>query len=164
MSYPVIYIMGVSGSGKTTIGKLLAQKTGYPFYDADDFHSIENKAKMKAGIPLTDDDRRPWLDSIHNFVVEEIKTHPIILVCSALKQCYRERLSELIENNCHWFFLEGDYNTILDRLNHRSNHYMPASLLQSQFNTLEIPQNATRLNIQLSPEQITEIILAELKR
>ena len=162
MNYPVIYIMGVSGSGKTTIGKLLAQKTGYPFYDADDFHSIENKKKMNAGIPLTDDDRWPWLNSMHNFVVEEIQTHPVILVCSALKQCYREKLSELIEDNCHWFFLDGDFNTIQDRLNNRSEHYMPASLLQSQFDALEIPKHATRIDIRRSPEEITESIIEEL--
>jgi len=163
MSYPVIYIMGVSGSGKTTIGKLLSEKTGFPFYDADDFHSPENKDKMNTGIPLTDEDRRPWLDNIHDFVVEAITTHPVILVCSALKQHYRERLSESMEDNCQWIFLEGGFNTILDRLNKRAGHYMPASLLQSQFDALEIPQGATRIDICQSPEEITTAIIAGLK-
>ena len=156
--------MGVSGSGKTTIGEILSQKTGYPFYDADDFHSPENKAKMIAGIPLTDEDRQPWLNSINNFVVEANKKHPVILVCSALKQHYREKLTESIENNCHWIFLEGDFNTILDRLNNRTGHYMPALLLQSQFDALEIPQDSTRIDIRISPEEITETILLKLKR
>ncbi len=163
MSYPVIYIMGVSGSGKTTIGKLLSQKTGYPFYDADDFHSIENKAKMNAGIPLTDEDRQPWLDGINNFVVEANKKHPVILVCSALKKRYRERLSESIEDNCQWIFLEGDFNTILGRLNSRADHYMPASLLQSQFAALEIPQDANRIDIRNTPEEIIQTIRTKLK-
>lgn len=147
MSYPVVYIIGVSGSGKTTIGKMLSQKTGYPFYDADDFHSVENKNKMNAGIPLTDEDRQPWLDRIYHFVIEANKKQPVILVCSALKQHYRERLSESIEDNCHWIFLEGAFNIIWDRLNNRAEHYMPASLLQSQFDALEIPQDATRIDI-----------------
>ena len=162
MSYPAIYIMGVSGSGKTTIGKILSYKTGYPFYDADDFHSPENKAKMNAGFPLTDVDRWPWLDSINNFVVEVIKKHPVILGCSAVKKCYRERLSKSIEDSCQWIFLEGDFNTILSRLNKRTGHFMPASLLQSQFDALEIPQNATRIDIRNSPEEIAETILANL--
>lgn len=156
--------MGVSGSGKTTIGKILSEKTGFPFYDADDFHSPENKAKMNAGIPLTDEDRRPWLDHIHDFVVEAISTHPVILVCSALKQQYRERLSESVEDNCQWIFLDGDFDTILNRLNKRAGHYMPASLLQSQFDALEIPQDATRIDIRQSPEEITATIIAKLKR
>ncbi len=163
MSYPVIYIMGVSGSGKTTIGKILSQKTGYPFYDADDFHSLENKSKMNAGIPLTDEDRWPWLDSINHFVVEANKKKSVILVCSALKKSYRKRLSEMIEDNSRWFFLDGDFNTILDRLNNRGDHYMPASLLQSQFDALEIPQNATRIDVRKAPDEIIKTILATLK-
>ncbi len=155
--------MGVSGSGKTTIGKLLSQKTGYLFYDADDFHSIENKAKMNAGIPLTDKDRQPWLDRINNFVVEANKKHPVILVCSALKQRYRKRLSESIEDDCQWIFLEGGFNTILKRLRNRANHYMPASLLQSQFAALEIPQDATRIDIQKTPDEIIKTIMTKLK-
>jgi len=163
MSYLVIYIMGVSGSGKTTIGKILSEKTGYPFYDADDFHSLENKAKMNAGIPLTDEDRQPWLDSIHHFIAEANKKHPMILVCSALKQRYRKRISEMIEDNCQWIFLEGDFNTILNRLNSRADHYMPPSLLQSQFDALEIPQNATRIDVRKAPDEIIKTILAILK-
>ena len=150
--------MGVSGSGKTTIGLQLADKTGYPFYDADDFHSKKNIAKMQAGMPLTDDDRWPWLDTIHDFVMAQEEHHPIILVCSALKQQYRERLSKSIEARCRWVFLAGDYTTILNRLQSRDSHYMPPSLLQSQFDALEIPQDAISIDIQQSPEEIVEII------
>jgi 6-phosphogluconate dehydrogenase len=164
MSNPVIYIMGVSGSGKTTIGKILSEKTGYTFYDADDFHSQDNKAKMNIGLPLTDEDREPWLDNIHHFVVEAIKKNPVILVCSALKQRYRERLSDSVEDNCRWIFLEGDFNTIFARLNNRAGHFMPASLLQSQFDALEIPQDAIRIDIHMSPEEIAETIISNLKR
>lgn len=163
MQHIVIYIMGVSGSGKTTIGEQLSARTGYPFYDADNFHTKENKDKMKAGIPLTDEDRWPWLENIHQFVVEKITTVNIILVCSALKQVYRNRLSKSIEENCRWIFLQGDYNTILDRLKGRSGHYMPATLLRSQFDALEVPANAIRVNIGLSPEIIIDDIVSKIK-
>jgi carbohydrate kinase (thermoresistant glucokinase family) len=162
MQYKVIYIMGVSGSGKTTIGWQLSARTGYPFYDADNFHTKENKDKMKAGIPLTDEDRWPWLENIHDFVVEKIATHHIILVCSALKQVYRNRLSKAIEQNCRWIFLQGDYNTILDRLKSRSGHYMPATLLRSQFDALEVPVNAISVDIKLAPEIIIDTIISKI--
>jgi len=154
--------MGVSGSGKTTIGQQLSDRTGYPFYDADNFHTKKNKDKMNAGIPLTDDDRRPWLENIHDFVVEKIATHDIILVCSALKQVYRDRLSKTIEENCRWVFLQGDYNTILERLNRRKGHYMPPTLLKSQFDALEVPANAIRIDIKLTPETIIENIVSKI--
>ncbi len=164
MQHKVIYIMGVSGSGKTTIGQLLSKKTGYPFFDADDFHSDINKAKMHQGIALTDEDRWPWLETIHQFVIEKIATENIILVCSALKKAYRERLSKSIENNCEWFYLEGDYKTIEDRLSHRKGHYMSPGLLQSQFDTLEIPATAKRIDITLSPDAITDGIISSINK
>ena len=151
--------MGVSGSGKTTIGKQLSDRTGYAFYDADDFHSEENKAKMNAGIPLTDEDRWPWLDNMYSFVVEKIKTANIIMVCSALKQVYRERLSRSISNNCKWIFLQGEYNTIMERMNNREGHYMPATLLQSQFDALEIPADAIYIDIKQTPADIVASII-----
>ncbi len=160
MQHKVIYIMGVSGSGKTTIGRQLSEKTGYPFYDADAFHTKENVAKMNAGIPLTDEDRWPWLKNIHDFVMEKIATNNIILVCSALKQVYRERLSNAMEENCRWVFLQGDYDTILERLKSRTGHYMPAALLQSQFDALEVPANALRIDIKQPPENIIGQIIS----
>lgn len=154
--------MGVSGSGKTTIGEQLSDRTGYPFYDADSFHTGENKKKMNASIPLTDEDRWPWLDNIHAFVVEKIATENIIMVCSALKHAYRKRLSESIEENCKWIFLQGDYNTIMDRLQKRKGHYMPASLLRSQFDALEVPASAIKVDIRLAPEVIVDDIIAKI--
>ncbi|MEJ7586854.1 MAG: gluconokinase [Ferruginibacter sp.] len=162
MEYKVIYIMGVSGSGKTTIGQQLASRTGYPFYDADNFHTKENITKMNAGIPLTDEDRWPWLENIHDFVVKTIATQNIILVCSALKQVYRDRLSKAIEGKCCWIFLQGDYPTILERLNSRRGHYMPVTLLRSQFETLEVPDDALRVDINLSPGRIIDDIILRI--
>ncbi|MEO6229260.1 MAG: gluconokinase [Ferruginibacter sp.] len=162
MQHKVIYIMGVSGSGKTTVGQKLSKKTGYQFYDADDFHSAENKAKMKQGIALTDQDRWPWLENIHQFVIEKLKTENIILGCSALKKVYRKKLSQSIEKNCRWFFLEGDYKTIQGRLEHRKGHYMSPGLLQSQFDALEIPATAKRIDIKLSPDAITDSIISSI--
>ena len=154
--------MGVSGSGKTTIGQQLSARTGYPFYDADNFHTKENIAKMNTGIPLTDEDRWPWLENIHDFVIENIDTENIILVCSALKQTYRDRLSKSIKKNCRWIFLQGDYDIILERLKRRSDHYMPPILLQSQFDTLEVPSDVVQVDIRLSPEAIIDDIILKL--
>jgi 6-phosphogluconate dehydrogenase len=134
--------MGVSGSGKTSIGQLLAAKTGYAFYDADQFHPQSNIDKMKAGLPLTDEDRWPWLVNINNFATEKITSTSIIIGCSALKQVYRDLLSKEIEQHCKWIFLKGNYETILGRMEKRADHYMPTSLLQSQFDILEVPTNA----------------------
>ena len=160
--HTVIYIMGVSGAGKTTIGKLLAAKTGFSFYDADDFHSQQNKEKMKAAIPLTDEDRRPWLESIHNFVATAIANCSVIIACSALKEVYRNVLCGQIKDNCRWVFLNGDFNVIQERLQHRKGHYMPPELLQSQFDTLELPAHAIVIDIALSPEKITSEIINQL--
>lgn len=159
----VIYIMGVSGSGKTTIGQQLSARTGYRFFDADDFHSPANIAKMNAGIPLTDEDRWPWLQAIHNFVTGALAAENIILVCSALKAAYRKKLSAGIEDHCRWVFLNGDYETILRRLQNREGHYMPPSLLQSQFEALEPPADAITIDIAQSPETIVNTILAGIQ-
>ncbi|MEO7767348.1 MAG: gluconokinase [Ferruginibacter sp.] len=164
MQYHVIYIMGVSGSGKTTIGKQLSERTGYSFYDADNFHTKENIAKMNAGNPLTDEERWPWLENIHDFVSKTIGSHNIILVCSALREVYRRRLSRGIEDKCRWVFLQGDYNTIQARLNLRKDHYMPVALLKSQFDTLEIPANAITADILLPPEDIVDSIISKIIR
>ena len=164
MPYQVIYITGVSGSGKTTIGQQLAAKTGYPFYDADNFHPQKNIDKMKAGQPLTDEDRWPWLDNLHDFVTEKIKSGNIILACSALKEVYRSRLSKGIEQYCRWVFLHGTYDTIKHRLQGRVGHYMPGALLQSQFEALEPPANAIQVDIAVPPEVIVDQIILNLNR
>lgn len=157
----LIIIMGVSGSGKTTVGKLLAEKTGWPFYDADSFHSKENVAKMHAGIPLADEDRWPWLDSMNEFAKKELPGTNIIFTCSALKEIYRLRLCTGIEDSCRWVFLKGNYDTILKRMQLRQ-HYMPASLLQSQFDLLEEPKNALVEDVSQSPEVIVQNIYNSL--
>ena len=159
MPNKVIIIMGVSGSGKTTIGKMLAEKTRFEFYDADNFHPKENIEKMQAGIPLTDEDRWPWLDNMNNFAKEKIKTGNVIVTCSALKEIYRLRLCKGIETSCRWIFLKGTYDMILQRMQQRKEHYMPASLLQSQFDALEEPTGAITEDISQSPEIIVQRII-----
>ncbi len=156
--------MGVSGSGKTTIGELLCEKTGWPFYDADSFHSKENIDKMKAGIPLTDEDRWPWLDSMNNFAIEKIQATNIILACSALKEIYRLRLCNGITNNCCFVFLKGDYDTIINRLQNRQQHYMPATLLQSQFDALEEPTGVIAVDIMQPTETIVQQIITAISK
>lgn len=162
MSNLAIIIIGVSGSGKTTVGEMLAAKTGYEFYDADNFHPQKNIDKMKAGHPLTDEDRWPWLDNMHDFITEKLKSNNVILACSGLKEIYRKRLSKGIEQQCKWVFLKGDYNTIVERMKRRKEHYMPASLLQSQFNDLQIPQDAIEADIKLPPGMIVNYIISKL--
>lgn len=153
--------MGVSGSGKTTIGKLLQQKTGIPFYDADDFHSQANKEKMKAGHPLTDEDRAGWLEKINSLALQQTKLAGAIIACSALKEKYRRMLSNGLTKPV-WIFLEGDYETIAGRMKNRTQHFMPESLLQSQFESLEIPLDALQISIEKAPAEIVEMIYAYL--
>jgi 6-phosphogluconate dehydrogenase len=162
MQHQLIVIMGVSGSGKTTIGKLLAQQAGFKFYDADSFHPAANVNKMQAGQPLTDEDRWPWLDEMNTFARQQLPQQNIVLACSALKDKYRQRLAQHIEANCKWIFLNGDYSTIYNRLQQRQNHYMPPGLLQSQFNDLEIPANAISIDIQQQPAKIVQFILSKI--
>jgi carbohydrate kinase (thermoresistant glucokinase family) len=161
MEQRIVYIMGVSGSGKTTIGELLAEKTGIPFFDADDFHSQANKEKMKAGHPLTDDDRKDWLQKINALASEQSKKNGAIIACSALKEEYRQTLSNGIEKPL-WVFLNGSYKVIYERIKNRKGHYMPASLLHSQFESLEIPDGAFSIDIEKEPGEIVALILKQL--
>ncbi len=158
----IIFIMGVSGSGKTTIGQLLAKEKGIPFFDADDFHPIANVEKMKAGNPLNDEDRAPWLDRLNELAKEEVQKKGAVITCSALKAKYRERLAKGLTNPPKWVFLDGKFETILNRINQRAGHYMPASLLQSQFDALELPKNAFSVDVEQTPEEIIYQILGEL--
>src|SRR2546423_5812956 len=116
MNSIIIYIMGVSGSGKTTIGKLLSEKTALPFFDGDDFHSAAHKEKMKAGIPLTDDDRAEWLTILNHLAKEQMKRRGAIIACSALKEKYRKVLSGEITVPVYWIFLTGSYELLLERM------------------------------------------------
>ncbi|WP_424961285.1 gluconokinase [Ekhidna sp.] len=154
--------MGVSGCGKTLIGKMLSKALSVPFFDADEFHSEENKTKMSSGIPLSDEDRQPWLEKLN----KEARKHTFqgcVIACSALKEKYRRLLIKGIEPNVQWVYLKGDYDTIYSRMNARSDHYMPAEMLQSQFDDLEEPGNAININVSLAPEQIIKDIKQRLK-
>ena len=139
--------MGVAGSGKSTLGRALAQKLGWDFFDADDFHSAENIAKMAAGIPLSDSDRIPWLTTLNRQLVSTLDAgrHPI-LACSALKEKYRARLLRDAAGIVV-IYLKGSYEEIRPRLLTREGHYMKENMLRSQFNTLEEPHNALVLDV-----------------
>ena len=154
--------MGVSGCGKTTIGTLLSEQTGYPFFDGDQFHPLCNIDKMAAGIPLNDNDRLPWLNSIKEFAEREVVDTSIIIACSALKQHYRNILSDIPLANCHFVLLQGAEALLFERLQKRVGHYMQANLLSSQLNILEIPPNAMVIDIDQAPSKIVEQIIEEL--
>ena len=158
----VIYIMGVAGSGKTTIGKLLSDAIGLPFFDADDFHSSANTKKMQAGLPLTDEDRQPWIERLNELGIKQSKLNGAIIGCSALKKKYREQLEGGI-TKCSWIFLQGDYDIIYERMKKRSHHFMPAQLLQSQLESLEIPAAALTIDIGNEPAEIVNNIVQYLK-
>jgi gluconokinase len=152
-------ILGVSGSGKTSLGKTLAESLGWDFFDADDFHPAENIAKMAAGIPLSDADRAPWLAALRDLLLSTLQVgrHPI-LACSALKESYRRQLLDGNEGVA-LIYLQGSYELIYQRLSERAGHYMKPEMLQSQFDTLEVPDSALTVKIQHPLEQIVCQIL-----
>jgi len=152
--------MGVAGTGKTTVGRKLAETLGGTFLDADDFHPPENVAKMRAGIPLDDADRAPWLDAL----AEALQSHgkqPVVLACSALKEIYRERLLAAAPDLI-LVFLDGDPALIRQRMEERVDHFMPPTLLDSQLQNLEAPENALRLDIAEPVEVLVARILAHV--
>jgi gluconokinase len=141
----IITLMGVSGVGKTTIGRGLAQELQWRFADADDFHSPANVAKMHAGIPLTDEDRAPWLQSLRNAIVGWLASgENVILACSALKASYRQVLQ--VSPEVKFVYLRASFELIADRLRLRKGHYMNPDLLRSQFETLEVPKGALAID------------------
>ncbi len=152
----IAVLMGVCGSGKTTVGRLLAQQQGWPFFDADDFHPAANVAKMSAGTPLTDEDRWPWLDRLAaEMGAIDRSGGSAVLACSALKEAYRARLRTA--GDVRIVYLKGDRATIEPRLSARVGHYMPPTLLASQLAALEEPADATVVDIRHSPdEQVRE--------
>jgi len=155
--------MGVSGSGKTTIGKKLARKTGLPFFDGDDFHPPSNKQKMTAGVPLTDDDRTEWLVQMNHLAKEQAQINGAIIGCSALKEKYRAILSSGISVPLYWIFLQGSFDLIKKRMDKRKDHFMPPALLASQFDALEIPDNCITIDISNNPDEIVETIISQIK-
>jgi gluconokinase len=157
----IIIMMGVSGSGKTTVGKLLAEKLGWEFFDADDFHSAANKDKMSRGIALTDEDRKDWLTSLRELLKQNIEAkQSIVLACSALKQSYRDALR--INAEVQFVYLRGSYQQIEARMKERKDHYMKAEMLKSQFEILEAPSNTLIVDITKKPEEIVAIIYEEM--
>ena len=157
----IIVLMGVSGSGKTTIGRLLSEQLGWVFYEADDYHSPASVEKMRGGVALDDEDRRPWLATLRDLLRACLKRdESAVLACSALKRRYREFL--LIDESVVLVFLKGDYQLIESRLALRRGHYMNPSLLGSQFETLEEPADAVQVDVTSSPEEIAEEIRGRL--
>ncbi len=153
----IIVLMGVTGSGKTTVGRLLAVDLGWAYLDADDFHSALNIRKMKSGIPLNDDDRRPWLESLRETVRDYLaRSEDAVLACSALRESYREFL--LLDEQVKLVYLKGDYRMIQQRLAERHDHYMDPALLDSQFETLEEPSEGLRIDASSDPAAIVSII------
>ncbi|MDX1471200.1 MAG: gluconokinase [Flavobacteriaceae bacterium] len=159
----VIVIMGVSGSGKTTIGELLSQKLSLPFYDADDFHTEENVIKMSGGIPLTDDDRLPWLLKLAKQIKKWKKGSGAILACSALKESYRKILNEA-DQNIFWVYLYGKSEKIVERLENREGHFFGPEMIKSQFETLEVPDYGIHINCHQNPETIAKLIIDKLEK
>jgi gluconokinase len=153
--------MGVVGAGKTTVGRLLAQKLGWQFADADDFHSNANKTKIARGIPLTDSDREPWLAALHSAMERwNAEGQNAVLACSALKERYREQLQA---GPVRFIYLKGNPELIAARLHSRRGHYATDAILQSQFADLEEPHAATTVTIDKSPEEIVTEIIDRLK-
>lgn len=153
----VIILMGVSGSGKTTIGQLLSKDFNVPFFDGDQFHPHSNIAKMSQGKPLTDEDREPWLQALNKIILEHSTKKGAIIACSALKQKYRDKLTEGC-NNARFFYLKGEKDLILTRMRSRTDHFMPSSLLDSQFAALEEPDDAFIVPIMKTPAEVCERI------
>lgn len=153
----VVFIMGVSGCGKSTIAEKLSAQTGMPYFDADDFHPQENVDKMSRGEALTDEDRASWLCDLSHHLQLWDKDKGAVLACSALKENYRQILSKNLES-CFWVYLSGSFDLIESRLNKRKGHYMGSELLRSQFDTLEVPKYGIHIDIEQSPEEILEKI------
>jgi len=159
----IIILMGVSGSGKTTIGERLAQVLGWPFYDGDQFHPPANIVKMQQGMPLTDADRWPWLHALRACIETWVQQGmSAVLACSALKQAYREYLI-IDEDEVKLVYLRGDYDLINERLAQRQGHFMPPGLLASQFAALEEPERGVVVDIVHPPERMVALIREQLR-
>ena len=151
----IVVLMGVSGSGKTTVGRLLARDLGWTFLDADDFHPTANIEKMRRGIPLNDDDRRPWLQAARTRMrLARDRGENVVLACSALKHAYQEYLQDHAPETVRFVYLLGSEELIRRRLAGRTGHFMNPGLLHSQFETLEPPADALRVDVDAAPDEI----------
>ena len=157
----IVIVMGTTASGKTTIGSLLAQRLGWEFVDADDFHPAANVEKMKHGIPLTDADREPWLKALHDKIVQwSAEGRNVVLACSALKQSYRDELRA--SRDVKFVYLKGSYELFSQRVLARKGHFAKQDLLASQFATLEEPTDAITVDATPSPEEIVSEVRRRL--
>ena len=156
----IVIVYGVTGCGKTTIGEELAKMLELPFYDGDQFHPKSNKKKMNAGIPLTDEDRIPWLEIIANHLLDWNKKGGAVLACSALNEKYRKIL--MVTSNIQWILLDGSKDLIQSRLRKRVGHFMNPALLDSQLATLEKPLYGWRISVNKKPEKIVAEILNKI--
>lgn len=158
----IVVVMGVSGSGKSTVGSLLAGRMGWTFRDADDFHPASNVAKMRSGIPLNDEDRRPWLLAIQEYMrTEHAAGRSAVVACSALRESYRD----LLLRGAPWVrfvHLTGPREVIAERMQARSGHFMPVTLLDSQLAALEVPSDAWAEDLRRTPEQIVSDVVMKL--
>lgn len=159
----IILVMGVSGSGKTTVGQLLAKSLGWEFCDADALHPVANIKKMSCGIPLDDVDRKPWLGRLQQAIAQWLQEDKnMVLACSALKVAYRQIL--LQDKECiRLIYLKGDFKIIQERLKKRPDHYMSPELLQSQLDTLEEPSEAIYIDVSQPPEVVVREIKTKLR-
>jgi len=163
MTVRFFILMGVSGSGKTSVGETLAKELGWDFYDADDYHPPENVGKMASGTPLNDSDRAPWLARLHEMISTSLKAdRPGVLACSALKERYRQQLLDG-NQDVQIVYLKGSYDLIWSRMENRTDHYMKPHMLKSQFDTLEEPKNALTMDISMSVDDIVETIISRSK-
>ena len=158
----IVIMMGVTGSGKTTVGSLLAKELGWEFADADDFHSASNKEKMSRGIPLDDADREPWLEALRAALLQwSAERRNVVLACSALKKIYRDRLK--ISSEVKFVYLKGSYEVIYQRLLSRHGHFATEEILKSQFEALEEPEDAIVVEVGGTPEEIVSDIRDRLR-
>lgn len=158
----VIVVMGVAGSGKTTIGRLLSTRLKIDFYDADDFHPESNVKKMTNGISLDDQDRKPWLETLSHKISEWQNDGGAVLACSALKDKYRELLTNNSLESVSWVYLDADITLIKSRIAQRKDHFFNPSIIESQFATLEPPDYGLIVSVDQSPDLIVEKILSYL--
>lgn len=158
----VFIVMGVSGCGKSTIGRLLACELTIPFFDGDDYHTEANVKKMALGNPLNDTDREGWLNRLNGLAIEN-KNKGAVIACSALKNSYRLILKRNLDSLIEFVYLYGTFEEISDRLKKRKNHFMSTGLLKSQFDTLEVPNDAISVSITKTPLEIITRILEVYK-
>src|SRR5262245_41479537 len=159
----VLVVMGVSGAGKSTVGRLLARQLGWTFVEADDYHSAANIEKMRRGIPLNDEDRRPWLDAIrHRLEEAAARGENVVLACSALKHAYQHYLAQFAPESVHYVYLVGSEELLRQRLARRTGHFMNPGLLHSQFETLEPPEESVRVDVTPPPEAVVADIRRQL--